>query len=184
MPPPEYVFPRDYLDNNRRLSAQTATPRNVGLHNWDMKTDVPKESKGVYDIVHVRNVVFVLSDQGIEDILSKVFGLIKPGGYTQWGEVDIHYLRIDKINEECSTSALEEIVRITRSADPRLVPHWDPELPRLFESIGLVDIKKETREGPGYMDYMLHECVLMAHDIIVRNTNNKEVGQRLHGILL
>lgn len=59
-----------------RLSAQTATPRNVGLHNWDMKTDVPKESKGVYDIVHVRNVVFVLSDQGIEDILSKVFGLI------------------------------------------------------------------------------------------------------------
>ncbi|KAI2820472.1 hypothetical protein CBS115989_3602 [Aspergillus niger] len=149
-----------------------------------MKTDVPKESKGVYDIVHVRNVVFVLSDQGIEDILSKVFGLIKPGGYTQWGEVDIHYLRIDKINEECSTSALEEIVRITRSADPRLVPHWDPELPRLFESIGLVDIKKETREGPGYMDYMLHECVLMAHDIIVRNTNNKEVGQRLHGILL
>ncbi|KAI2919321.1 hypothetical protein CBS147371_3684 [Aspergillus niger] len=149
-----------------------------------MKTDVPKESKGVYDIVHVRNVVFVLSDQGIEDVLSKVFGLIKPGGYTQWGEVDIHYLRIDKINEECSTSALEEIVRITRSADPRLVPHWDPELPRLFESIGLVDIKKETREGPGYMDYMLHECVLMAHDIIVRNTNNKEVGQRLHGILL
>ncbi|EHA27465.1 hypothetical protein ASPNIDRAFT_127025 [Aspergillus niger ATCC 1015] len=151
-----------------------------------MKTDVPKESKGVYDIVHVRNVVFVLSDQGIEDILSKVFGLIiiEPGGYTQWGEVDIHYLRIDKINEECSTSALEEIVRITRSADPRLVPHWVPELPRLFESIGLVDIKKETREGPGYMDYMLHECVLMAHDIIVRNTNNKEVGQRLHGILL
>nr|XP_001396471.2 hypothetical protein ANI_1_800114 [Aspergillus niger CBS 513.88] len=216
MPPPEYVFPRDYLDNNRiNLQHYLSTEifgyflhPDIPVQNPNLKIAdiaagtnrsplsyatfslgaytqyVPKESKGVYDIVHVRNVVFVLSDQGIEDILSKVFGLIKPGGYTQWGEVDIHYLRIDKINEECSTSALEEIVRITRSADPRLVPHWDPELPRLFESIGLVDIKKETREGPGYMDYMLHECVLMAHDIIVRNTNNKEVGQRLHGILL
>ena len=63
------------------------------------------------------------------------------------------------------------------------MPHWVPVLPQLFESTGLVDVKKDTREGLGYMDYMLHDCVLMAHDMIVRNTNNKEVGQRLQGIL-
>lgn len=75
--------------------------------------------------------------------------VIEPGGYIQRGEVDIHSLRIDQINEECSTSAVEELVRITRSALPRLVPHWVFELPRLFESTGSVDVKRDTLEGPG-----------------------------------
>ena len=74
-------------------------------------------------------------------------------------------------------------MRITRSADPRLVPHWVPELSRLFESVGLVDFRKGTREGPGYMDYTFHECVLMVHDMIARKTRNKEVGRRLKEIL-
>ncbi|GKZ76187.1 hypothetical protein AnigIFM56816_005163 [Aspergillus niger] len=56
-------------------------PRNIGLHEWDMKTDIPKEFEGAYDIVHVRNVAFVLSDEEIEDILSKLFKLLKLGGY-------------------------------------------------------------------------------------------------------
>ncbi|GKZ66687.1 hypothetical protein AnigIFM60653_002720 [Aspergillus niger] len=107
-----------------------------------METDIPNGLEGVYDIVNVRNVVFVLSDEEIENIL-------KPGGYIQRGEVDIHSLRIDQINEECSTSAVEELVRITRSALPRLVPHWVFELPRLFESTGSVDVKRDTLEGPG-----------------------------------
>ena len=47
-------------------------PRNIGLHQWDMKTDIPKELEDVYDIVHVRNVVSVLSDEEVEDILSKL----------------------------------------------------------------------------------------------------------------
>ncbi|PYH35355.1 class I SAM-dependent methyltransferase [Aspergillus neoniger CBS 115656] len=211
MPPPEYVLPRDYLDNNRiKLQHHLTTelfgyllhldiplqnanlkiadiaagtgivltdlsrrlpssvyldaellPRNVGLYRWDIKVDVPTELEGAYDVVHVRNIVFVLSDEEIEDVLSK---LLK---------------HLNKINGECSTAAIEEIVRITRSADPRLVPHWVPELPRLFESVGLVDLRKDTREGPGHIDYTFHECVLMVHDMIARKTSNE--GETFNG---
>lgn len=97
--------------------------------------------------------------------------------------MDIHSLRIDKINGECSTAAIEEIVRITRSADPRLVPHWVPELRRLFESVGLVDFRRGTRERPGCMDYTFHKTVLKVHDIIARKARNEEVGRCLKEIL-
>jgi hypothetical protein len=104
---------------------------------------------------------------------------IEPGGYLQWADVDVHSLRIEKVNRESSTSALEEIVRITRSADPRLIPHWIPELPKLFERSGLKDIKADARDAPGYMGYTLHECVLMVHDMIAQNTKNEEVAKGL-----
>lgn len=41
-----------------------------------METDIPNGLEGVYDIVNVRNVVFVLSDEEIENILSKLFKLL------------------------------------------------------------------------------------------------------------
>ncbi|RAK88546.1 hypothetical protein BO79DRAFT_228588 [Aspergillus costaricaensis CBS 115574] len=140
--------------------------------------NVPTELEGAYDVVHVRNIVFVLSDEEIEDVLSKLLKLLSMIIY-KWIPTPF----IDKINGECSTAAIEEIVRITRSADPRLMPHWVPELPRLFESVGLVDLRKDTREGPGHIDYTFHECVLMVHDMIARKTSNEGVGRRLKEIL-
>ncbi|OJI88849.1 hypothetical protein ASPTUDRAFT_918431, partial [Aspergillus tubingensis CBS 134.48] len=113
-----------------------------------IKVDVPTELEGAYDVVHVRNIVFVLSDEEIEDVLSKLLKLLYLAAIFNWGEVDTHSLRIDKVNGECSTAAIEEIVRISRSADPRLVPHWIPELPRLFESVGLVDLGKILLKDP------------------------------------
>ncbi|PWY65497.1 hypothetical protein BO83DRAFT_440313 [Aspergillus eucalypticola CBS 122712] len=153
MPPPEYVFSRDYLDNNGIVTDSS------------------------------RRLVFVLSDEEIEIILSKLFELVEPGDDLQWGEVDIHTLRIDKINGECSTAALEGIVRITCSADPRLVPHWVPELPRLFESVWLENAKKDTRVGPRLITFMFHECMLMVHDMIARKTRTEAVGRLLKEIL-
>ena len=35
-------------------------PRNVTLRNWDMLTSVPEDMVGVYDVVHVRLLVFVV----------------------------------------------------------------------------------------------------------------------------
>lgn len=51
-------------------------PRNVGLYKWDIKIDVPTEPEGPYNVVHVRNIVFVLSDEEIEDVLSKLLKLL------------------------------------------------------------------------------------------------------------
>ncbi|PYI11097.1 S-adenosyl-L-methionine-dependent methyltransferase [Aspergillus sclerotiicarbonarius CBS 121057] len=240
MSAPEYVFARDYLDNNRinlqhylwvevfgyllhpdiplqnpnlkiadiatgtgtvltdlsrrlppsvqldafDISFQAMPPRellppNINLHQWDIKTDIPKEFEGVYDVVHIRQLTFVLLDDEIETALRNVFKLLKPGGYLQWADVDVHSLRIEKVNQESSTAALEKIVEITRSADRRLIPHWIPELPTLFEKTGFKDIKSDTRDASGYMGYTFHECVLMVHGMIVQNSRNDEVAQRL-----
>ncbi|GAT31201.1 hypothetical protein RIB2604_04100120 [Aspergillus luchuensis] len=87
--------------------------------------------------------------------------------------MDSHSLRIDEISGECSTAAPEEIT-----------PHWVSELARLVdEGNGLVDVKKGTREGSGLVDYMLHEFVLMVHDMVARKTRNEEVRRRLKDIL-
>ncbi|RAH52729.1 hypothetical protein BO85DRAFT_506052, partial [Aspergillus piperis CBS 112811] len=177
---PEYIFPRDYLDNNcinlqhylttelfgyllhpdipperesqncryryrnrnrfyrfkssssavsparyvrliiRLLSAQRATPSQYWPARMGYENSFPARVGRVSNIFHVRNVVSVLSDEEIVAIVSKLFKLLRPGGYFQWGEMDIHSLRIDEISGECSTAALEEIVRITRSADSSL----------------------------------------------------------------
>lgn len=41
-----------------------------------MQTDVPHEFEGVYDIVHVCNVVFVLSDEEVVAMVSKLSKLV------------------------------------------------------------------------------------------------------------
>jgi hypothetical protein len=50
-------------------------PRNISLHKWDIKTDIPKEFECVYDIVHVRMLTFVLMDDEIETALRNLFKL-------------------------------------------------------------------------------------------------------------
>ncbi|RAL00867.1 uncharacterized protein BO80DRAFT_425262 [Aspergillus ibericus CBS 121593] len=240
MSAPEYVFARDYLDNNRinlhhylwvelfgyhlhpdiplqnpdlkiaDVATGTGTfltdlsrrlppsvqldgfdssfqavppkellPSNINLHQWNIKQEPPKELQGTYDIVHVRMLTFVLLDDEIENALRNVFKLLKPGGYLQWGDVDVHSTRIENANQGKSTAALEEIIKITRSADHRLTAHWIPELPTLFEKSGFRDVKSDTRDAPGYMGYTLHECVLMVHGMIVQNTRNDDVASRL-----
>ncbi|OOF97498.1 hypothetical protein ASPCADRAFT_514453 [Aspergillus carbonarius ITEM 5010] len=237
---PEYVFARDYLDNNRinlqhylwvelfgyllhpdipltqpdlkiadiatgtgilltdlsrrlppsvqldafDISFEAMPPRellpsNINLHQWDIKTDIPQEFEGIYDVVHVRQLTFVLMDHEIEAALKNVFKLLKPGGYLQWADVDVHSMRIEKTKQDSSTTALEKIVGITRAADPRLVAHWIPELPTLFQKTGFTAIQADTRDAPGYMGYTLHECVLMVYGMIVQNTRVDDVARRL-----
>ena len=88
-------------------------------------------------------------------------------------------MRIEKIKQDSSTTALEKIVGITRAADPRLVAHWIPELPTLFQKTGFTAIQADTRDAPGYMGYTLHECVLMVYGMIVQNTRVDDVARRL-----
>ena len=51
-------------------------PNNMNLHKWDIKTHIPKEFEGIYDIVHVRMLTFVLLDDEIESALSNLLKLL------------------------------------------------------------------------------------------------------------
>ncbi|PWY95899.1 S-adenosyl-L-methionine-dependent methyltransferase [Aspergillus sclerotioniger CBS 115572] len=154
-------------------------PPNITMHKWDVKTDIPKEFEGIYDVVNVRQLVFVLLDHEVEPALRNMFKMLRPGGYLQWADVDVHSMQVKNSNKGSSTTALEKIVKMTQSADPRLVAHWIPELPTLFEKSGFMDIKADKRNAPGYMGYTLHECVLMVHGMLLQNTKSDEIARRL-----
>lgn len=85
--------------------------------------------------------------------------------------------RIDTINAECKTDALRGLLRATLSQDPRLNPGWVPELPRLFAEAGLSGTESDVREMPAGLAYFSHECHLMIHESLVRQTKNKEVAR-------
>ena len=61
-------------------------PSNINLHQWDIKTDIPQEFEGIYDVVHVRQLTFVLMDHEIEAALKNVFKLLSMMSLVEQGD--------------------------------------------------------------------------------------------------
>ncbi|RYP82305.1 hypothetical protein DL769_001707 [Monosporascus sp. CRB-8-3] len=145
---PDYIFTRDYIDNNRIPAADghlcvadvaTGTgiwlmdlssrvpatvqlegldisfqatpptewlPTNVTMRHWNIRDPVPEGLVEKYDIVHIRYLCLVLSDEEVPSVLQNVARLIKPGGYLQWGELDTPSFRIEKTRPDNDASGL------------------------------------------------------------------------------
>lgn len=74
----------DGLDVSLHAAPPSAClPANVTLKHWDIKEPPPSEIVGVYDFVHLRNFIFVLSQDDIPGVMASVQKLLKPGGYMQ-----------------------------------------------------------------------------------------------------
>ncbi|KAF7631926.1 hypothetical protein AFLA_012773 [Aspergillus flavus NRRL3357] len=92
------------------VPTQEWLPPNMKLIHWDNKTDVPKETEGRYDVMHLRHFIFVLLAEEIKYTLEKLLKLLKPGGYLQWSEVDMTSFRVEKTRSGVSTQALTAMV--------------------------------------------------------------------------
>ena len=51
-------------------------PRNMNLHLWNIKDNVPEHLVGVFDIVHVRYFAFVLQEPDLENVLDNLSKLL------------------------------------------------------------------------------------------------------------
>lgn len=51
-------------------------PPNVTFRKWNIKDDVPEDLVGHYDVVHVRNFVYVLQDDEIPRVLDSLVKLM------------------------------------------------------------------------------------------------------------
>ncbi|OTA91940.1 hypothetical protein M434DRAFT_32210 [Hypoxylon sp. CO27-5] len=158
-------------------------PSNVSFRQWDIKRDIPEDLAEKYDVVHVRLIIFVLHDKEVPGILQKLIKLLKPGGYLQWGEADISSLRIEKTQPNNKIDALTRLAKISQSQDTRLAPTWVPKLPSLMESAGLSDIQVDTRDGPEYLRFAMHECNLGLHELIARTTRSEVFAKELEQIM-
>ncbi|KAL4876891.1 hypothetical protein BJY04DRAFT_231183 [Aspergillus karnatakaensis] len=166
-------------------------PSNVTLHHYDIYSQTPAELRGVYDIVHVRNMTFVVKDDQAESAIRNVMQLLKPGGYLQWAETDVSSFRIERTtpgpdsitNNPLDVSGLTELMTLTASMDSRMRPTWVPTMPKLFERCGLTEFQADVKDAPPYMALAKHECNLVTQELIARKTRNMAVAERLTQIL-
>ncbi|KAI2628869.1 S-adenosyl-L-methionine-dependent methyltransferase [Hypoxylon sp. NC1633] len=156
---------------------------NITLRNWDVKGDVPAELVERYDVVHIRNFVFVLCDDDIPKVLSNLMKLLKPGGHIQWGEPDMLSWQIKTMREGLETSALMQLMKLSQPQDPRLSPTWVPKLPEQFKEAGLLVVECDVRDAPPALAMAMHECALQIHEQVARMTKNEEVAQGLKDLM-
>lgn len=63
-------------------------PDNVTLRQWDVFDEIPEDTVGKFDMVHLRLLGLVVPDGNLEPILKNICKMLKPGGHLQWDESD------------------------------------------------------------------------------------------------
>lgn len=158
-------------------------PANVTLRYWDIKETVPSELLGAYDVVHVRNLAFVLRDSEVSDVLDRLVSLLRPGGALQWGEPDVSSFRIETVNAGVPTTALRSLLTLSQPQDDRLHPTWVPQLPKLYRAAGLAVVQEDVRDAPSHLALAMHECNLPIHELVARKSKNKAVIEAVQDLM-
>ncbi|RYP89415.1 hypothetical protein DL769_000066 [Monosporascus sp. CRB-8-3] len=158
-------------------------PSNVTLRYWDVKADVPEDLVGVYDIVHIRNFAFVLTNNDVQRVTESFVRMLRPGGYLQWGEVDVASFRIETLNPDTNVEALQELLRLSQGQDSRLKPTWVPRLPDLLSDVGLVEVESDVKDAPPHLALAKHECNLLMHHVFINKTPDEALAQALAELL-
>ncbi|KAI1205771.1 S-adenosyl-L-methionine-dependent methyltransferase [Annulohypoxylon truncatum] len=158
-------------------------PPQVAFRHWDVKSDVPEDLVGVYDIINVRHFGFVLLNDDIPSVVAKLISLLKPGGYLQWGEADMETLRFDITKPGNKTDNLVELFKLLAVQDDRLKPTWVRHLPEIFAKAGFVDVEKDMQDALPHLAFIFHEAGLMIHDLIARKTKNEHMARELRRLI-
>lgn len=69
----------------------------------------------MYNLVHVRLLVMVLSGLDPLSVIRRLAQLVRPGGYLQWGELDCVNMHAKRVNLLVHSPALDELVRMSYS---------------------------------------------------------------------
>ncbi|KAK8051504.1 hypothetical protein PG993_002889 [Apiospora rasikravindrae] len=158
-------------------------PSNVRLQHWDVREVIPDGLEGSFDVIHLRFLAFVLLNDEIPGVISRLFQMLKPGGYIQWDEADMETLRFDKARSESKTENLEALFKLLEAQGPRLKPTWANHLTELFSETGFVDVEKDTKDAPPHIAFQFHDVGLMIHELIARKIQNERMASELRRLL-
>lgn len=188
-----------------------ALPENVKFRHLDVKSDVPDDLVGAFDIIHLRFLSFVLLNDQIPTAVERLFKMLswspshnfihmtmniacsckpllsgeisEPGGYIQWGEFDFETVHTEKTRPENKTEALIELHDLFSIQDPRLRPTWITKLPVTLSAAGFDQVEAAKSEPPPHRAFILHECGLMMYEVFCRKTKNDKIREQLRRIL-
>lgn len=109
--------------------------------------------------------------------------LSEPGGYLQWGEVDVASWQIIKSKPENKINALALLKESTQIQDPRLRPTWIPKLGQHLAEAGFVDVEADVRDAKSNSAFAMHECNLIMHELIPQKTGDEKAAQKIKNIM-
>ncbi|KAI9040228.1 class I SAM-dependent methyltransferase [Aspergillus affinis] len=160
-------------------------PKNMTLRYWDIFSEVPEELVGVYDIVHISLVGFVLRSNDIDHVMGNFMRLLKPGGYLQWSEHDLLSCRFKKSHPDNKTEALEELYRLSiiHPVDARFKPTWVSNLPEIFRQHGLAAVESDVKDTPPDLIMPLHMCGLLVQERVVLKLKGFEWIEKIRDLL-
>ncbi|KAI1396141.1 UMTA methyltransferase family protein [Hypoxylon fuscum] len=140
-------------------------PANMTLRHWNVKDPVPEDLIGVFDIIQVRFFVFVLLREEVPAVVEKL------------GK---SFLALESQPE---TANILELMNRFKSQDPRLNATWIPDLPQIFSDQGLVAVEGNTHETPAHWAFLMHECGLIMHELVARQTGNEKMAEEVRELL-
>lgn len=95
----------------------TYLPESVSLKQLDiLAKPLPTELIGVYDIVHIRAFVSVITDGDVKPVLAVASQLLKPGGFLQWEESRGDKFIVESPSPQVSKAACDNVVKILEAA--------------------------------------------------------------------
>ncbi|KAJ5117035.1 hypothetical protein N7456_001383 [Penicillium angulare] len=147
-------------------------PANVTFRQWDIHSDIPQDLVGVYDIIHISLLIFVIKNENVPAVMGRLLKLLKPGGYLQWLETDASSFRIQKASPDNKIEALTKLINLLSSSDNTV-----------FRENGFTGVQYDARNPLPEMVMPLHECNLLVHENMARKTNNTKWSEAINRIL-
>ncbi|KAI1179000.1 hypothetical protein F4777DRAFT_535249 [Nemania sp. FL0916] len=154
-------------------------PPNFSIRSWDMFTEVPDDLIGQFDLVNIRLLVWVISDDPTP-VLRNLIKLLKPGGYLQWGEVDIKSMQIETVSPGLPTGSLTALWEEVAASGTRFLPTWVKTLSQLFEREGLHSVEADWQKGKPHTAMAMQWCNLVVHQMVadrVREANTERAAK-------
>ncbi|KAI0842967.1 hypothetical protein F5Y06DRAFT_256565 [Hypoxylon sp. FL0890] len=154
-------------------------PANMSLREWNVLTDVPDDLVAKFDVVNLRLFCWVI-DNDPEPVLKNIIRLLKPGGYLQWGDVDVQSMRIETSSPDVPTDKLVALWDETVPKDTKLFAGWSRDLERLFGNHGLQGVEADWQTGKRDTCVAMHWCNLPIHEMVaarLRQANPQKASE-------
>jgi hypothetical protein len=90
---------------------------------------------------------------------------------------------IEKTSPENKTDAQRQLLTVSQGQDARLKPTWVPNLPSLFANGGFEHVQSDVKEAPPHLALAMHECNLVIHELVAKQTQNEVVASELRRLL-
>lgn len=107
---------------------------NIRWRVMDMFEDVSVDFVKKYDIVHVRLVLLMISNNDFRSIIRNLFKMLKPNGFIQWEELHTFNSYILKVDLSIETSAMQSMQQFLAAQDP-----WVANFATILNENGYVD---------------------------------------------